>query len=311
MFLASDRILAEIASTQDGVFTTKDARRVGLAKPQVDRRVGRSWSLLYEGVYRIAGAPATWRSEVRAAAFAAGERAAISHRSAAAIYEIPAGRRDLIELTCVRWKRTVRPGLVVHESRRLDSRDIQLVDGIPVTTPERTLLDLASQFPRANYLEFIVQAARRKRLLTHESTKAMFDRHARRGLKGVSALRETLERWNPESRPTDSEMETLLLQAVRRSGLPEPVVQYEVVDRAGCFVARPDAAYPDSHIAIEYDSKQEHSDEFQLASDARRRNRLQAAGYAVLSARHADLKAGGTEICELIAAMMRRTAEPA
>jgi very-short-patch-repair endonuclease len=139
----------------------------------------------------------------------------------------------------------------------------------------------------------------------------MFDRHARRGLKGVSALRETLERWDPESRPTDSEMETLLLQALRRSGLPEPVIQHEVVDRAGCFVARADAAYPDSYIAIEYDSKQEHSDEFQIASDARRRNRMQAAGYAVLSARHADLKAGGTELCDQIAAMMRRTAEPA
>jgi very-short-patch-repair endonuclease len=311
MFLHSDRMLADIASAQDGVFTTEDARRSGLAKPQVDRRVGRSWSLVYDGVYRIAGAPATWRSELRAAAFAAGEGAAISHRSAAAVYEIPAGRDDLVELTCKRWLRSTRPGLVVHESRRLDSRDIQFVDGIPVTTPERTVLDLASQFPRANYLEFVIQAARRKRLLTYDSTKATFDRHARRGLKGVSPLREALERWDPDSRPTESEMETMLLQALRRSGLPEPAVQHNVLDARGQFVARADAAYPAFRIAIEYDSMQEHSDEFQIARDAKRRNKLQAAGYAVLSARHTDLRSGGTEICELIAAIMRQSAEPA
>jgi very-short-patch-repair endonuclease len=311
MNLDRDRALTDLAETQDGIFTNDDARRAGLSKRQVDRRVGYSWSLVYDGVYRVSGAPVTWHSGLRAAALAAGDGAAISHRSAAALYEIPAGSREFIELSCVRWKRTVQPNLVVHESRRLDARDIHLVRGIPVTTPERTLLDLASQFPRANYLEFVIHATRRKRLLTYESTREMFDRHARRGLKGVAALREALERWDPSSRATESEMETLLLQALRKSGLPEPVVQYEVTDAAGHFVARADAAYPSFRIAIEYDSMQEHSDEFQIARDAARRNRLLAVGYVVVSARHVDLKRGGTEICDLIAATIRRTAEPA
>jgi very-short-patch-repair endonuclease len=311
MNLDKDRALTDLAATLDGVFTNDDARRVGLSKRQVDRRVGRSWCLVYEGVYRVSGAPITWHSDLRAATLAAGEGAAISHRSGAALYEIPGGSREFIELSCIRWRRTVRPGLVVHESRRLDPRDIQLMNGVPVTTPERTLLDLASQFPRANYLEFVIHAARRKRLITYESTKEMFDRHARRGLKGVSALREALERWDPSSRATESEMETLLLQALRKSGLPEPVAQHDVTDAAGRFVARADVAYPAFRIAIEYDSMQEHSDEFQIARDAARRNRLLAAGYVVISARHADLKRGGSEICDLIAATIRRTAEPA
>jgi very-short-patch-repair endonuclease len=311
MNLKPDRALTNFAATQHGVFTNEDAQRAGLSKRQVDRRVGHSWSLVYDGVYRVSGAPLTWRSDLCAAVVAAGEGAAISHRSAAAMYGLPGGRDDVLELTCIRWKRTVQPGLVVHESRRLASRDIHVVDGIPLTTPERTLLDLASVYPRANYLEYAIQAARRRRLVTYESTKAMFDRHARRGLKGVAALREALERWDPASRPTESDMETMLLHVLRRSRLPEPVVQHEVIDAAGGFVARADAAYPAFRIAIEYDSKQEHSDEFQVARDARRRNRLHAAGYAVISARHADLKTGGTEICDLIAATMHRTAEPA
>ena len=228
-----DRTLAETAASQDGVFTIGDARLAGLRPDQIERRVGRAWSPVYEGVYRVAGAPASWRSDLRAAAFAAGAGAAISHRSAGALYELPGGRRGLIELTCIRWKRTTCPGLVVHESTRLDPIDIQLLDGMPVTRPERTILDLASHFPAANYLDLVVQAARRKRLVTYESTREMFDRNARRGLKGVRALRETLERWDPESRPTESEMETLLLRTLRENGLPDPVVQYDVHDSCG------------------------------------------------------------------------------
>jgi very-short-patch-repair endonuclease len=311
MFTDPDRQLAHLAAGQHGVFTLEDARTVALSDTQIRDRVLRVWTQLHDRVYRAAGAPATWRGDLRAATLAAGEGSAISHRSAAALYGLPGGRDNLVELTCIRWKRTVQPGLVVHESRRLATRDIHTIDGIPATTPERTLLDLASIYPRANYLEFVIQAARRKRLLTYQSTKEMFDRHARRGLKGVSALREALERWNPDSRPTESEMETLLLQALRNGGLPEPVVQHDVTDAAGRFVARADAAYPAFRIAVEYDSKQEHSDEFQVARDARRRNALQAAGYALLSARHGDLQQGGSELCDLIRSIMRQTAEPA
>ena len=101
-------------------------------------------------------------------------------------------------------------------------------------------------------------------------------------------------------------METLLVQALRDHALPEPVVQFDVHDAAGAFVARADAAYPSARIVIEYDSKQEHTDEFQIARDTRRRNALQAAGYSVLSARHADLVAGGAQLCDQIAAIIRR-----
>jgi very-short-patch-repair endonuclease len=150
-----------------------------------------------------------------------------------------------------------------------------------------------------------VQAARRKRLITYESMRATFDRNARRGLKGVAALRVVLDAWDPASRPSESDMETMLLHTVRDHGLPDPVLQHEIGSH------RVDAAYPSPRIAIEYDSKQEHSDEFQLANDARRRNELQANGWVVLSARHADLKRGGGELAAQITRIMRRLAEPA
>jgi very-short-patch-repair endonuclease len=100
-------------------------------------------------------------------------------------------------------------------------------------------------------------------------------------------------------------METLLLQVLRRNGLPEPVLQYEVFDSSGRFIGRVDAAYPGWRILIEYDSKQEHSDEWALASDASRRNRLLAQGFHPLTARHRDLVEGGGELCAAIRACMR------
>ena len=93
----------------------------------------------------------------------------------------------------------------------------------------------------------MIHAARRKRLITYESTHETFDRHARRGLKGVAALRDRARALESRrSRPTESEMETLLLQALRDHGLPEPVLQFEVRDARGTLVGRVDAAYPDA-----------------------------------------------------------------
>jgi hypothetical protein len=170
------------------------------------------------------------------------------------------------------------------------------VDGLSVMRPERVILELAGLRPSPKYIEAVIQAARRKRLVTYESTIEVFNRNARRGVRGVKALRTALETWNPDSRPTESEMETLLIQVLRDQGCPEVVTQFDVLDRHGVFVARVDAALPDWRITIEYDSKQEHSDEFQIASDGRRRNRIISAGYAPLVARHGDLLTGGGEL---------------
>jgi hypothetical protein len=101
-------------------------------------------------------------------------------------------------------------------------------------------------------------------------------------------------------------METLLLQVLRQGGLPEPVLQYEVTDERGKFVARVDAAFPQWRVAIEYDSKQEHSDEFQIARDAHRRNDIIAAGFSPLTARHDDLKRGGHELVDRLITIARR-----
>src|SRR5690242_19353956 len=106
-----DAALANLAAGKHGIFTYDDARRCGLTRNQIEDRVGNRWCHLYDGVYRVAGAPMTWRGELLAATLAAGKQSGISHRSAAAFDDLPGGRGDLVELSCLRWKRSVRPGL--------------------------------------------------------------------------------------------------------------------------------------------------------------------------------------------------------
>jgi very-short-patch-repair endonuclease len=296
MFNLADQELAAFAAGHHSVFTKKDAWDAGLSHGQIDRRVADVWVHVHDGVYRMPGVKPTWKGFLLAACRAATDPSAISHRSAGGIYEFPGGSTELIELTCARWLRPRRSGVIVHESSRIDERDIQELDGLPIMRPERVVLELAGLRPSPRYIEAVIHAARRKRLITYESTLEVFNRHARRGVRGVQALRSALEQWDPAQRPTDSDMETWLLQMLRDRGCPEATTQFEVLDRHGLFVARVDAALPEWRIAIEYDSKQEHSDEFQIEHDARRRNRIIAAGYSPLVARHRDLRTGGHEL---------------
>ena len=103
-------------------------------------------------------------------------------------------------------------------------------------------------------------------------------------------------------------METKLVQILRAHGLPEPVTQFQVLDPFGNLVATTDAALPQWKITIEYQSMQEHLDEFQIAADDRRRNRVLAAGYFPLVARRDDLRSGGHELAEQIRTIARQTA---
>jgi hypothetical protein len=305
MFTDADRRLAFLAARCHGIFTRADALDAGLSEGEVDHRVACVWLRVHEGVYRMPGATPTWRSELRAACLAAGEPIGVSHRAAAQIYESP-GRREIVEITCRRWERTQTPGILVHESTRFGPEDINIIDGIPVSIPERVILELAGLKPFPDYVEAVIHAMRRKRLITYESTVQTFNRLARRGVPGTRAMRIALERWTPNV--TQSEMETLLLQTLRLAGLPEPALQYTVNDENGQFVATVDAALPQWRITIEYDSKQEHSDEFQIARDARRRDAILAAGYFPLTARHGDLLRGGDELVARIQRIARRSA---
>ncbi|MET1003819.1 MAG: hypothetical protein ABWZ15_18545 [Acidimicrobiia bacterium] len=306
-----DEKIATKAEAQDGVFTLVQARALGYSEREIWRRAGKSWCQIYDGVFRMRGAPVTSHGQMRAACWVGRSPIAISHRCAAALYGVPWGRRGVIEVTCRRWERAIYPELVVHEATRFDERDIDAdTFDFPVVRAEVLLLQLAALRRSPSYLEAAIHALRRGRHLTYDSTIATFSRHARRGLPGVKALRIALERWRPDEAVTQSNPELDLIQILRENGF-DPVPQYRVHDENGNFVAQVDAGLPQWRITVEYESDQEHLDEFQVARDDKRRNEIVAAGYFPLAARKLDLRRGALDLVQQIERIARRHAQPA
>lgn len=292
--------LCALAAQQHGIFTRDQALGSGFAQDEYRQlREAGIVVAVHENVLRFGGAPQTWRGDLLAACWAGGYRAVASHRSAAQLHRLPGGRTDVIEILCPRWRRTQHAGLKVHESRALDPIDVTFVDGIPTTTVERTLLDLAGAYRSSRVIELALENALRRGLTTIPRLQAMLQRLGRPGRRGVRRLRPLVEARDPRRRVTDSEMETLLLRTLRDAGLPDPVVQHEVWV-GSAFLGRVDAAYPDARIAIEYDSDEFHTGRVAVRRDRARRQSLLAASWLPIEAGAGDLRDGGPLLCAAI-----------
>lgn len=289
------------ARKHDGVFDSAEATALGVDRFNAARLFASGHlEEMFEGVFRVAGAPDSWRSRARAAVLAGGNPCGLTHRSARHVWVIPGGARAPIAVACHRWDRTHYAGLEVHEMTGLDDTDLTEHHGLTVVVAPLALLQIAGErWTTVDDVERAVYAARRRGHVSNASVQEYLYRRARRGRPGVRKLRAAIERAAQHARPTDSEMETELLQAMRRQGLPELVLQFVLRDDDGKFIARVDAALPDWRILLEYQSDQEHLD----GVDPQRDNapRLWAQyGYWMVPVHSADLRDGGVQLAKTI-----------
>jgi hypothetical protein len=289
-----DRMVASLAARYHGVFTDLHAKASGLTRDQRDTRVrvGR-WEVLHPGIYRIAGAPHSWRARLLAACWAAHGLAAASHRSAAVLWDLPGGTTDHLEITSHRSDRAFVRDLVVHETKLLRLEDLDLIHGIPVTTIEQTLLGLAA-VAGGTVAEMALDRALSRKLTTRARLDEFVLAKGARGRNGIGVLRELVSALDPLNGIPESVMETRMKQLFRRHGLPTPVFQH-VVRHDGQFIARVDAAYPDLRIAIEYDSFEHHTGKDAIVRDNDRRNRLRNVTWDLVTFTAADLAQDGGE----------------
>ncbi|MEX1006307.1 MAG: hypothetical protein WD271_00500 [Acidimicrobiia bacterium] len=287
-----DAAIARTSEAHHGIFGHHHLEELGVSFGERKHRLrtGR-WESLYDLVYRIAGAPVSWRGDLLAACWAGGTRAVASHRSAAALWELPGRRREIAEITCPRWRRARHDGVEVHETTALSSRDVSTVDGIPVTTVERTIFDLAGVCSRFT-VDLAIDSALRRDLTDFDKLCAMLRRVGKRGRKGTKVLRELLAERDAQYLPTESEREQMLLRVLRAHGLPEPERQYSIHNDSGHFLARPDLVYRDLKIAMEYDSYQYHVGNQAHVRDNRRRNAIVGIGWLPLVATAEDVRYG-------------------
>ena len=154
-----------------------------------------------------------------AAVLAAGRRAVLSHRSAAALWGLRATVRARVEVTVPRTLRS-RPAIEVHVSRLADD-EMTLLRGIPVTTPARTLLDLAAVLG-ARHVERAINEAEVLRLTDPTPLGDLVERHS--GCRGTATLRRILATQTLGATITRSELEDRFLHFLGDAGLPSPEV---------------------------------------------------------------------------------------
>jgi hypothetical protein len=255
-----------------GPFRGTTAVAAGLLTPrQLD---GPAWRRLFRDTYISAGMPVDHLTLCRAVALLLPPDAALSHRSAAMLYTANVLRRDQpVEVTAATGVRS-QPGLKVVRSR-LDPVDRWRRGGLPATSPLRTAFDLARDADLRAAVTAL-DALLFQRVVSRESLLGYVDSHAR--WTGVRAARRALALARPF---VESPMETRVRLDIVLSGLPEPVVQYEVWDPNGHFVARLDLAYPTCRVGLEYDGDH-HRERATFRHDAVRLNRLKLLGWTVL-----------------------------
>lgn len=213
------------------------------------------------------------------ACFAWGAGTVVSHRAAAALWRFLGFDIELVELTVSpKRKRKHGPG-TVHRGLLLP-RDVTVVDAIPVTTPARTLFDIAAVAPRPLVEEALDDAVAR-RIVTTPQLQRRLESAGRRGRPGIVVMRELLQGRDPSAEVPQSVFETRPLRLLKRGGLSAPVLQHPVYDNRG-VVGMIDFAWPKERVAIEADGFRWHSARTRFEHDRARRNRLTLLGWRVI-----------------------------
>jgi hypothetical protein len=208
-----------------------------------------------------------------AATLALGPDAVLSHVDGAALQGLRAATGSRIHVTTPRRARR-RQGIRIHESRSLHARDRVEVDGIPVTSIPRTLLDLAEVLPRTQ-LQRAYEQAERLRMLDVAAINELLGRSD--GWRGVATLRDLVDYDPAGAAEAGSELELRFLDLIRGAGLPQPQVNVVV---EGFIV---DAYWPSARLVVELQGYAYHSDREAFERDHARIARLRLAGYEVLA----------------------------
>ena len=264
--------VAQLARRQHGVISRAQLEALGIDRGAIAWRLrrGRLHSV-HRGVYAVGYSRLTFHGRMWAAVLACGGvgAAVLSHRSAAALWEllpIPAGPADVTTLRTCHSTAAIR----VHRSRTLDPLDdVGHQDGLPLTTPTRTLVDL-QDVATPGQLARATHQAERLRLLDTAKLAAVPGRRSRRLRATIGDLAQT----GPIL--TRSKLERRFLKLVAQVGLERPLVNTRVL---GIEV---DFFWPTQRLIVETDGRDTHLTVHAFEEDRRRDAALQAAGFRVV-----------------------------
>jgi hypothetical protein len=236
------------------------------------------WQQLQAAVYLTGSAPPSWLQFQLAACMAAGPPAVASHRAAAAVWWLDGACEGAVELTVTPPFGPAPRKTIVHRSLRWQPEHHTVRRKVPVTDINRTLIDYAAVVPPI-LSERAVEDAFRRRYTNEGALRRRLAIAGGHGARGAGRLRAVLDA-RPAGRPARSGFEVMMLDVLRRYGLPMPVRNH-VVKVEGVPVAELDLAYVDEMIDLEANGAKWHTTRRQRQRDAERRAILETLGWDV------------------------------
>jgi len=302
MLHATSPDVRELQRKQHGVVERSQLRSLGFSEEAIRHGIesGRLHAL-WRGVYAVGRPEVTLRGRWMAAVLSCGDSALLSHRCAGAHWGLirsAPGIEVVVPYDVVRR----RPGIRVRRRRGLDARHRRVIDGIPVTDPVSTLVDLASCMA-TQHLERAINEADRLDLVDPETLAGALGSLPRRR-PGVARLGRLLARQTF----TDSGLERRFLALARSAGLPTPETQ------AWINGYRVDFYWPWLGLVVETDGLRYHRTPGQQAKDQHRDQAHVMAGLTALRFPEAQIRYEPRRVQATLAAVatrLRAAAPPA
>lgn len=290
-----DTAIAALAADQHGVVTTRQVAALGVSERAVSRRAAAGrLHRVHRGVYAVGHPVLTGHGRLMAAVLAGGEGAVLSHASAAALWGMRSSDAERTDIIVRRSGREKRNGLRIHRPRTLQPDEVTTHEGIPVTTPAPTILDLAAMLGRRP-LERVLDRTELLELTDYPALRAIA--HAHPGHRGARKLQSTLDTHHAGTTLTRSHLEERFLTLCREHGLPAPLVNSWPSGKEVDF------RFPGHALIVEADSCTHHRSREAFENDRARDALRTRAGYRTLRFTYRQLADDPAAVAATIAAL--------
>jgi very-short-patch-repair endonuclease/predicted transcriptional regulator of viral defense system len=269
-----DQRIAAVAARQRGRIARRQLEAVGISSSSVDWRLSKGRLFpSHRGVFVVGHTATVELGAETEALLSVRPGAALSHWSAAGLLGLREPGPKEIEVVVDTWAGAANPGVRIHRSRILESKDVWIRSGLPVTSPARTLLDVAVS-ATDRQLEVAFDRAIVERLMKPTHVADLLDRAG--GHRGRARLAALLQQERGASTMTKSDAEERMLALIRLAGLPEPQVNAPFGKWSLDFY------WPAARFVVEVDTYSTHGTRYRFERDRRKDNALRRADIEVM-----------------------------
>lgn len=297
--MQSNTSILHTAALQGGVLRRDQAIEAGFTKDQIDWRVSNGhWELITNGGYRLLELPG--RLHLAKAAMTILPDATVSHYSAAAIHDLASVSRRIVSVTVASKTTHAFPGVRVFRNDDLAAWHRSEISGLPTTTLERTVVDLAALLSE-RHMEFIVDDLLAAGRFGTKELTSVLDSVARRGKPGVGCMRAILEKRSSsddDQSPLEKAGNALLVKAGFTGFEREYPIPWSALQRF-------DTAFPFNRLAIEWDSRSWHTLKLAFQNDRERDRLAMEHGWRVLRFTWKDVHDNPSSVAESLRTVLR------